>query len=170
MGEVKEWEKVVKERATQVYARIVDCLKELGVKVEILKDLEQQLKKLENTLREYTKAVEDCGQALDEGEYYLQNCKNQLREFNESFGEVFEGMEKVLRGLEGNVEQRFSAGARGALAGSIVGGLVGVGAFAEAGAAAETVALYTIFWNNSRSRCRGSNRWFIRCCIKCKKK
>ena len=48
-SETQELEELVEERATHVYPRIVESLKELGVKVETLKDLTQQLEKLKRS-------------------------------------------------------------------------------------------------------------------------
>ena len=136
--ETRKWEELVEERATQVYPKIVASLKELGVKEETFQALEQQLKKLKNTLEECRKAVEDFDQVLREGENDLQKCEEQLREFSESFSEAVKGTEEFLKWLEdslGQIEKRAEDMLRGSLAGGLVGAMTAAGAGAAVGSA-----------------------------------
>ena len=138
--ETRKWEELVEERATQVYPKIVESLKELGVKEETFQALEQQLRKLKNTLEDCRKAVEDFDQALREGRNDLQKCEEQLREFSESFGEVAKGAEMLLKWLEENLAQMEKI-AEDMLKGSLAGGLIGGVTAAGVGAAAGTTVV-----------------------------
>lgn len=100
----KQWKELVKRRVKD-RKKVVNTLKELGLKQERFEALVSQLKELTRTLKEYTSLMENCKSATKEREIYIRECEKQLSKFWSSLDSAIGGINSEILNLRSSIEQ-----------------------------------------------------------------